>query len=293
MRKLPPLNSIRMFESAARHQSVSVAGEELCVTHGAVSKQIKQLEAWLNTRLFEQSGRRIRLTDAGQRLYRHTSLVLDSLADACAQIADSRGRTFRIHATPTLAMRWLLPRLTNFQARQPAIKLSLSTGSDGNPDLADVILERDGRTTETPLAHPFMAERETPMCTEAYRAELGIHRVEDLQRACWLNSDLRAGSWEEWLQLTAVPTLQPAKWIRFGQYYLALQAALDGLGVFLGSLTLVADDLASGRLVPLFPGVTLERHAYTVLVRQDRTGDPVADDFVAWLMEEAPGQLRP
>jgi LysR family glycine cleavage system transcriptional activator len=289
MRKLPPLNALRVFECAARHQSVSLAAEELCVTHGAVSKQVKQLEAWLNTRLFEQTGRRITLTVSGQRLYRHSTLFLDNLADACAQIADSRGRTFRIHAAPTLAMRWLLPRLTNFQARQMGIKLSLSTGSGGDQELADVILGRDGKSSDSHAAYRFMTERETPMCTPRYRAGLDIRRVEDLGRACWLNSDLRTESWAEWLQLTDTPAMQPAQWIRFGQYYLALQAAFDGLGILLGSLPLVADELATGRLVPLFPELTLQHHTYTALVRKDRAEDAVADDFVAWLMEEAPG----
>ncbi len=290
MRKLPPLNAVRAFECAARHQSVSRAAEELSVTHGAVSKQIKQLERWLNTPLFEPAGRAIQLTEAGRRLQQRSALALDSIADVCVQITDKRGRTFRILATPTLAMRWLLPRLSNFQARQPAVKLSLNTGAEGDQpasaEMADVVLVRDGQSSDAHIAHGFMVEPETPVCTPAYRDGLALQTVADLGRACWLNSDRRAASWAEWLQLAQQPGLEPAKWIRFGQYYLALHAALDSLGVLLGSLPLLADDLAAGRLVQLFPELALHRHAYAVLVPRDRVDDPVAADFVAWLMEE-------
>jgi len=111
-RKLPPLNALRAFEMAARYQSLTAAAEQLHVTHSAVSRQVSLLEEWLGVAMFERRGRRLRLTDAGRQYLPVVQAAFDSLANATEKLTNQKPRLLRINAAPTLAMHWLLPRLT-------------------------------------------------------------------------------------------------------------------------------------------------------------------------------------
>ncbi|MGE8357277.1 MAG: LysR family transcriptional regulator, partial [Microvirgula sp.] len=125
---LPPLNALRAFEAAARLASFSAAANELYVTHGAVSKQIKQLEEWLGVRLFERAGGRVKLTDVGWRYLVQVQDGLDIIANATAQLMQpDRPRRLTINSTPTLAMHWLLPQLSQFQRQYPEVELRMMT----------------------------------------------------------------------------------------------------------------------------------------------------------------------
>ncbi|TIV49988.1 MAG: LysR family transcriptional regulator, partial [Mesorhizobium sp.] len=115
-----PLNAIRAFEAAARHLSFSAAGEELHVTHPAISHQIRRLEEWLGVPLFDRGARKVRLTEAGLALQASAGAALAELNAACRRIRRSAGaQSLSVGCIPSIASRWLVPRLTDFTARHP------------------------------------------------------------------------------------------------------------------------------------------------------------------------------
>lgn len=167
-RKLPPLNAIRAFEAAGRHVSFTRAAAELHVTHGAVSRQVAQLEAWLGTALFLRKPSQLSLTEAGQSYLAEATAALDRLALASLHLLDQvPPSVLRVNAPPTFAMRWLIPRLSGFQRRRPGVEVRMTTS------LAPVRFEADGydvaiRGAQAPLAGcvsvPFMTELIVPVC---------------------------------------------------------------------------------------------------------------------------------
>src|ERR1700676_4139654 len=127
-RKLPPLNAIRAFEAAGRHVSFTKAGLELNVTHGAVSRQVAQLESWLATPLFTRTASQLTLTSAGRAYLSEVTAVVDRLAVASRDLLDKAApRALQINSPPTFTMRWLIPRLSGFQRRQPNVEIRLTT----------------------------------------------------------------------------------------------------------------------------------------------------------------------
>ena len=131
-RHLPPLNALRAFEAAARLGSLSAAADELCVTHGAVSRQVRLLEDWAGVAVFERHGKRLSLTDAGRAYRDQLGIALDAVAAASTRLREAgRGvRSLTVNALPTFAMRWLLPRLAAFQRGHADVELRLVTSDE-------------------------------------------------------------------------------------------------------------------------------------------------------------------
>jgi LysR family glycine cleavage system transcriptional activator len=144
IRRLPPLNAIKAFEAAARHGSFTRAAVELCVTHGAVSRQIRALEEWLGVKLFVRTSRNAVVTEAGAALLNETGPALDRLAAAAERLRQRRfQQSLRVAALPTFAMRWLIPRLPAFQRDHPEIEVRLITASTAAEQFqmeADIVL---------------------------------------------------------------------------------------------------------------------------------------------------------
>jgi LysR family glycine cleavage system transcriptional activator len=293
-RTLPPLGGLRAFEAAARLGSVTAAAEELFVTHGAVSRHIKAIEDWAGAALFERVGRRLKLTEAG-RLYRDAlAVALDGIAAASARLKESGRKTtvLTVNALPTLAMRWLLPRLASFQKRLPEVELRLVTSDEPVGKLAQgsfhVAIRRELTPWPKGLAGaPFLAEREIPVCSPKLQKMLKIKTPADLARATLLHADTRPGAWARWLGEAGAPDVEArAGRQRFDHFYLALQAASDGLGVALGPLPIVNDDLAAGRLIAPLKGPALPSRAYCWIVPERLAADPAVAAFCAWLEAE-------
>ncbi|MDR3498296.1 MAG: transcriptional regulator GcvA [Parvibaculum sp.] len=293
-RALPPLGGLRAFEAAARLGSVTAAAEELFVTHGAVSRHIKAIEDWAGAALFDRVGRRLKLTEAG-RLYRDAlAVALDGIAAASARLKESGRKTtaLTVNALPTLAMRWLLPRLASFQKRLPEVELRLVTSDEPVGKLAQGSFHVAIRRELTPwpkglVGAPFLAEREIPVCSPKLQKMLKIKTPADLARATLLHADTRPGAWARWLgEAGAADVEARAGRQRFDHFYLALQAASDGLGVALGPLPIVNDDLAAGRLIAPLKGPALPSRAYCWIVPERLAADPAVAAFCAWLEAE-------
>lgn len=292
-RTLPPLNALRVFEATARLGSVVEAGDELHVTHGAVSRQIATLEDWFGFSLFERNGRRLRLTENGRLFSQAVGSALDEISVATTRLkaTTKRGKPLVINALPTFAMRWLLPRLAGFQRRRPELELQLVTSEQPlgllMPGSFDVAIRRAGVWPSGIRAEPFLAESEIPVASPALLARLPVLCIEDLKNHVLLHADTRPDAWSRWLYAAGAPDLiKSAGRQRFDHYYLALQAATDGLGITLGPLPIIKADLAAGRLVAPLSGPALASPDYCWAMHWDSRNNDDAKAFCEWLSEE-------
>lgn len=289
-RRLPPLNALRAFEAAGRLGSLTAAAEELHVTHGAISKAVAQLEDWLGVTLFDRPGRKIRLNGVGRRYQEEVARALDGLDEATRRCTEAgRPRTLVVNALPTFAMRWLLPRLSPFHRLHPGIELRLVT-SDAPLALIsgdfDVAIRRGPETWPGFEATPFLAEREIPVLSRRLLDRLPLKQPADLARHTLLHAETRPGAWRRWLAVAGVETLNPAANQHFDHFYLALQAAVDGLGVALGPLPVIDDEIAAGRLIAPLAGPAVPTRAYCLVVPAARAADPVIRDFCRFIVEQ-------
>ncbi len=287
-RQLPPFPALRAFEAAARHESFSAAGDELHVTHGAISRQVAALEAWLGRPVFQRYGKRVRLTDEGRRYLASVSDAFDRIALATDTLRNTApAHVLRINALPTLAMKWLLPRLSRFQRDMPNVELKLSTSNapldtlEGQFDVA--IRSSPGRWPGRATGQ-FLDETLVPVCSPALLRRMPIDGPDDLARHVLLHSDTRPDAWRDWFEAAGLP-MRGRRKQSFDHFYLALQAAVDGLGVALGPLPLIDDELASGRLVVPLDGPHVATRRYWWIAA--REAPPEVAKFCAWLDAQA------
>ncbi|MGE0350069.1 transcriptional regulator GcvA [Hydrogenophaga sp.] len=287
LHRLPPLGSIRAFEATGRLLSFSKAADELSVTHGAVSHQIKALEGWLGVPLFLRLGKSVALTDQG-RLY------LDSISPALAAIASASRRisaheVLRVNALPTFTMRWLFPRLAQFRALYPHIEVQISTGLEPMsrlPANVDVVIRREPHEVTGLHKVRVLSETAFPVCAPSLIERVPLARIADLARHTILHCPARRTAWDDWLAIAHHSRVVPAQSLELEHLYFCLQAAIDGIGVAMGYSPLVAPDLASGQLVAPFGDMVLGTPGYFVITRAERQHDPVVKTFCEWLLEQ-------
>jgi LysR family glycine cleavage system transcriptional activator len=292
-RTLPPLNAIRAFEAAARHGSIKEAASELGVTHGAVSRQVALLEDWLGPpALFQRLNRRVVLTPAGAALLSESGLALDQIAVAARRHIDRRGEApstvLRVNATATFSLRWLLPRLAAFRTEHGAIDVHLTTGNepvDAVRDSFDVIIRGGPATYAGFTSRVFLSERRLPVCSPTLLARAPLHQATDLGQHTLLHVATMPRLWRDWFRLAGLDDVDPGPSLILDHFYLAVQAALDGLGVAMGPTALVADDLTSGRLVAPFPHLSLPARDYYAYLPEADSADPAVALFCDWLQQ--------
>jgi len=288
-RKLPPFPALRAFEAAARRNSFTAAADELHVTHGAISRQVAALEAWVGVQVFHRNGKRVRLTEDGRRYLSKVQDAFDSIAAATDQLRDTGVvHVLRVNALPTFAMKWLLPRLSQFQRMAPNVELRLATSNQPveTLDSFDVAVRRGPAHWPNCASGQFLDESEIPVCSPALLKRLPIHTADDLARHVLLHSDTRLDAWHHWLQAAGVKA-KCRKKQSFDHFYLALQAAVDGLGVALGPLPLLDDELASGRLVTPLEAPRIDARGYWWVARREVANAPLVEQFCRWLEAQA------
>jgi LysR family glycine cleavage system transcriptional activator len=284
------LTALRAFEAAARHENLTRAAEELFVTHGAISRQIRDLESDLGTALFERRGRRLVLTDAGRDYQRVVTAAFDDLSvatDHLRQVASARRLTLNV--LPTFAMRWLIPRLGRFQQLNPKIELRLVTSDrpiSRQSEPFDLAVRRGPDSWQGYRASTFMAEWELPVCSPALLRRKPVTTLADLGQYMLLEAETRHNAWQHWLRSFGAQQMQFTGRQQFDHFYLCLDAAEDGLGLALGPVPLIADDLAAGRLVAPLPNLRLASRAYHWVVPERLANDPAIRSLCQWLEEE-------
>lgn len=249
--RLPPLNTLKVFEAAARHASFVRAAAELHVTQGAVSRQISQLESSLGVSLFERRNRAVFLTQQGGTLFATCQEIMGRLADTVRAIkAPAAALPLVLSCEPTIAIRWLVPRLPDFRSRYPEFEIHLLTAG-GPVDFArnhvDLALRRnDFNWGSQCFAEPVAPERVGPVCAPTLLAP-------DIQTTPQrlLHARSRPDAWKQWNDATGVSLpCESAEY--YEHFYLSLQAASSGLGFAIGSTYMVQSDLQDGRLAAPF-----------------------------------------
>ncbi|RWC38124.1 MAG: transcriptional regulator GcvA [Mesorhizobium sp.] len=255
-RRLPPLTALPAFEAAARHLSFSKAAAELNVTHGAVSRAIRNIEDRLGIQLFDRGTRSVRLTPVGAAYASEVKKALDQIA--AATIAASPDRTtgvLNVSTSDGFAGRWLVPRLHRFHRANADIDVRLSTSgvfADFVSDGIDIAI-RYGKGGYTGVTAEFLADEEVfPVCSpELLQGEHPLRLPEDLRHHKLIHDAFRI-DWATWLQHAGVADVDHKRGVRFDSATFAVEAAVHGEGVLLGRSALVSADLAAGRLVRPF-----------------------------------------
>jgi LysR family transcriptional regulator, glycine cleavage system transcriptional activator len=286
--RLPPLNAIKAFEAAARLGSFTRAAEELSVTHGAVSRQIRLLEEWLGTRLFQRTSRNAVPTRAGIDLLAEAGPALDRLAGASlrAQGGGQARGVLDISAVPTFAMRWLIPRLPELQREHPAFETRIVTASTPAEQFrmdVDVVVSGPARQPGW-VGSRFLGEAYLPLLSPGLMQERPLRAPADLVRHTLLHAATRRQMWLRWLTAAGVPDLKPARDQVFEHFYFAIQAAIEGLGVAMGPLALVGDELREGRLLAPIKEPAIRTRGYFVYAQETRSEAPTVTALRQWLL---------
>jgi len=286
-RPIPPLNALKAFEAAGRLGSFSRAADELHVTHGAVSRHVQLLEAWLGTPLFQRFNRRVALTEAGRAYLAEVGAALDRIALATAQhLERGRGRLLRVNATATLTLRWLIPRLSSFQLANPAIEVRLTTSNEPIATVSepfDIAIRRSSVEIPGYVSTWSLPGYRIPVCSPRLLARIPLRRPQDLRKHTLLHPASGPTVWSDWLKAAGLPDLAPRQSLVLEHSYQTLQGALDGLGVAIGASALIADDIVSGRLVMPFDGPRLSAENYRAYVPQAKAKDAGIARFCDWL----------
>lgn len=295
-RRLPPLKTLPAFEQAARHLSFSAAAQELHLTHGAISRQMKSLEAHLGVRLFRRSTRRLELTEAGSALLPAVRTALDIVESSAARLTGANRRgPLVVACLPTFMMRWLIPRLYDFNARHPAIDVRLSASS-GPVDFAREEIDIAIRIGNPPwpagiAARPFMDEAIGPVCSPDFAARHRLRRPADLRGLPLLHTETRIDAWTDWLKSRRVRGIEADRGRRFEHFYFLLAAAVGGLGVAMAPRPLVEEDLKLGRLVaPL--GFTPSGRRYCLTYPTSQPEPRKVRTFCSWAIRAAKPMSR-
>ena len=289
-RKLPPLTTLPAFEAAARHLSFTKAAEELFVTHGAISRAVKNLEDQLGVTLFERGTRSVRLTIVGEPYARAVRETLDQLALATASAtARHSDTTLNVSTSAGFAGKWLVPRLYRFHRAHSDIDVRVSTTGTLTNFLGDGIdvAIRYGAGNYPGLTTEFLAEEEVfPVCSP--RLLEGSHplRAPGDLRHHTLIRDAYPIDWATWLASAGVEGVDPDSGLTFDSYTFAVEAAVQGEGVALGRTMLVGGDLAAGRLIRPFEHAIKAYSSFYLVYPPDAIRRPKVKAFRDWIFEE-------
>ncbi|MBI1620200.1 LysR substrate-binding domain-containing protein [Aquamicrobium zhengzhouense] len=293
-RRLPPLDYLVAFEAAARLGGFTAAGEQINLTQAAISRQIKLLEEHLGVSLFQRGHRSVQLTPEGKSFLRYVTEALDAVEKGVEGLHD-RARRARVSlaATQSIATLWLMPRLPRLRLDHPDIDIRLvSTDLDREALTSehDLIILRGEGTWEKFSSERLLDEEIFPVCAPDYAEQMGLHRLEALLDCTLINVASHHTEWTDWARWLAASNLREtsgAASLTFNTYALAVQAAIDSLGVALGWRYLVDGHLAQGTLVRPLPNSIRTRSGYFLLQPQNRPLSDATEAVRNWLFEEA------
>lgn len=295
MSRDPSLNSMIYFESVARHGRVARAAEELHVSPSAVSQQIKQLEEHLGISLFRREKRQLSLTQEGEQLYMAATSAFGLLRDARKSISRQRdSHQIIMRASPSFAVRWLGPRLSDFIAAHPTWDFRVDASPDPSNFEREVVdLDiRYGKGNWAGLhAEAIIHDHLLPLCSPAYLAELKHHcssPEELLAQARLIDSVKTVMQWDNWLARFRIARREDTSALRFDRSSMAIQQAVRGMGVVLDSTTLAREELLEGTLVPFVPELgTLRFPSYWIVSPARHQSRRLVRVFSDWISAEA------
>jgi len=289
--RLPSLNGLRAFEAAARHLSFTQAASELNVTQTAISHQIKRLEHELGVRLFIRQNRALTLTAEASEYLPGVRAAFNDLRLATDRLLRREDdHVLTVSTLASLAAKWLLPRLTDFQEHHPGIDVRITTSTslvDFQRDNVDAAI-RYGRGQWPGLrADWLMADELFPVCSPSLlRGDKPLRCPEDLKSHMLLHtSNANSDDWRLWLTAAGLPAdiaRQPG--ITFDMIFMTIQAAIDGIGVAMGRTSYVQDDIAKGRLVVPFKIALPADAGFYLVAPEGRREAPKLAAFRDWMI---------
>jgi LysR family glycine cleavage system transcriptional activator len=290
-RRLPPLTSLRAFEAAGRHLSFTKAAEELTVTQAAISHQVKALEEHLDTALFLRLPRQLELTKAGKILLPVVRDAFTRIGESVAKLnKDVASSVLTVKLAPSFAAKWLSPRLDDFRRKHPQIELSLTHSNDAadfRRQPIDIAITYGKGNWRGVVADRVLSIDFFPVCCPQFmQGEYPLTTPENLAHYTLLH-DTDHVPWSDWLALAGIGNVDPQRGTMVDDTNVLIQAAMDGLGVALGSAHFVDDRLASGRLVRPFDTTLSNDYAYYVVCPKMHLKRSEVAVFKAWLMEQS------
>lgn len=292
---LPPFSALRALEAATRLQSYSRAAQELHVTHGAVSQQVRGLEQRFGVTLFRRDGNAMLPTEAALRLARRVSEAKRLLEQAVAELSVERSaKTLVVSTLGSFASRWLALRLPRFFDAYPGLTVDVRVEdrlANLTSDGVDVALRYGaGRWAECESVK-LMGEAFVPVCSPTLLERHSIRSIEELAHAPLIRH--RDNLWPVFFAAAGVAHEPKSEGATYNDSAVVLDAAVNGLGVALARSSLVEHDLATGRLIRLFPEEVRAEYGYFVVWRADSRKLPAVEAFRDWLLSESSDQSPP
>ncbi|MFZ5677612.1 MAG: transcriptional regulator GcvA [Pseudomonadota bacterium] len=289
-RRLPPLNLFRAFDAASRHLSFTLAAEELLVTQSAVSQQIRQLEEFLDVRLFRRLPRGLELTHEGTALAGTVSEALNMIGRACGKLVDPTAPTIlSVNAAPAFASKWLTPRLKHFMDRHENIRVTLLSSSDPvnfNRQDIDVAIRWGADDWDGMHADPISEGAAFAVCSPALLDGLPDNPDLAQLRHLTLLQVVHQPHWTIWAEAAGLAGKSFADTLYFGDAGLMIDAALQGQGLCFVTPLLVEADLKAGRLVAIAGSDIRLPERFHLLCTLDMRDKPKISLFREWLLGE-------
>ena len=289
--RLPSLNGLRAFEAAARHLSFTLAASELNVTQTAISHQLRRLEEELGIRLFIRQNRALALTPEARDYLPGVRAAFNDLRLATDRLLRKEDdKVLTVSTLASLAAKWLLPRLTDFQEQHPGIDVRITTSTslvDFQRDNVDAAIRYGRGQWPGVRADWLMADELFPVCSPSLlRGDKPLRRPEDLRNHPLLHtSNANSDDWRLWLTAAGLPAdiaRQPG--ITFDMIFMTIQAAIDGIGVAMGRTSYVQDDIAKGRLVVPFKIALPADAGFYLVAPEGRREAPKLAAFRQWIV---------
>ena len=288
---MPSLSALMAFEAAARLASFTRAAEELSLTQGAISRQIKLLEDQLGITLFERVRQRIVLTEAGVFYANEIRQALDRFASATAQAMSFRaqGGILRLGMLPTFGTKWLIPRLPDFFQRNRSVTINFTSHIrqvDFQRDFLDAAIHFGEPRWPGVTLHRLVGEELIPVASPKLVKREKIRKPADLARTTLLIQATRPEAWDNWAEHAGLGTIEPVSVLVFEQFAMVLQAAVAELGAALVPKVLVKEELEAGELVALFNQSFIDTKAYFLAYPRERANFPPLVAFRDWLLTQ-------
>lgn len=287
-RRLPPFAAIRAFETAARHCNLRLASEELFLSISAVSHQIKSLEQFLGVQLFSRARNALELTPAGQNYMAALAEALDMIASATARTEAIRNTTsISINLLPSLAVLWLMPRLSTFYEQFPHVDVNVLTSMDPlsfRSGLVEVAIRYEAISTVASGSTVLFEEKIYPVCSLPYARQAGLLQEDaTFDNITVIHCKTSPHEWDDWFRSINSAGIKPFRVLNVDNRALALQAAQSGLGVAMGRTPFAQGLLADGRLCRLVDKLLPTGFAYTLCLSDSATRSPAVKAFSQWL----------
>ena len=288
-RLIPPLRGVQYFERAAEKESFTEAADDLSVSKGSISQQVKLLESYLGVQLFRKSGRRIVLTDAGRRYHSAVRSAFNILESETERMVGSKMRTtLRVTALPAIASVCLVPRLAEFQKLIPNLDIEISAEAemvDFNRSDAQIGIRYGGSSSDGLEVTHLGVDVLSPVCSPSYAEAMSIQTPEDLKRCRLLHDTYWHDDWTRWLFAASIEHCAGRDSQFFTHYSMVIEAARSGAGVAIGHQMLDMDLVTKGELVSLFDITIKANQAYNAVVPERAMHLDYVCKFRDWLTD--------